>query len=157
MSSAIKAVAKLASLTANPYAYATWDDVLEIMPNLTDNEDAERIFNLFLNYSITAMVDPGLVTQWTFILSLNLLLHFMVEWLKGVESQTFKAADWLGKAGPIIEMVAEKVSLKFANSYDDPWETNLSQTEFGQEYLIIIRFVRTIIGIDGQGNLWASI
>lgn len=157
MSNAISAVKTLTALTADPYAYASWADVVIVMPNLLGNDDAERIFDLFLNYSITAMVDPGLVTQWTFILSLNLLLHFMTEWLKGVERQTFKAADWLGKSGPITAMEAEKVSLKFSDPKSDPWETNLSQTEFGQEYLVIIRFVRTIIGIDGQGNLWASI
>lgn len=142
---------------SDPYSYPTWDDAVAYIPNMEGDATAERLFNVFLT-SLPGLVDPSLVGQFTFQLSLNLTLHFMsLIWESG-RKPTFDAESYAGSTGAVTSIEGEKVSVKFHNGESkDPWESDLSQTEFGQIYLQLIKAIRTIIGIDGNGKMWASL
>lgn len=146
---------------SNPNQYATFEDAVALLPSLESNASAELLFDFFSS-TVSAFVDPGLVGQYTNILSMMLTLHFLDLFYKGESSATFTPNDWVAFSGSINGIEAEKVSLKFSGggesgNRDDVWESDLSQTKFGQTYLDYIKAIRTTIGIDGQGNLWACI
>jgi hypothetical protein len=142
---------------SDPYSYPTWEDAVAYIPNLENDATAERLFNVFLT-SMPGLVDPSLVGQHTFQLSLNLTLHFMsVLWGDGRKPK-FDAKGYAGVTGAVSSILGEKVQVTFQGSNrKDPWESDLSQTQFGLIYLDLIQAVRTIIGIDGQGKMWASL
>jgi hypothetical protein len=142
---------------SDPYSYPTWEDAVAYIPNLENDATAERLFNVFLT-SMPGLVDPGLVGEHTFQLSLHLTLHFMSSIWEGGRKPKFDAESYAGSTGAVTAIEGEKLSLKFHNGESkDPWESDLSQTQFGQIYLQMIKAVRTIIGIDGRGKMWASL
>ena len=144
------------NLTASPSDYPTWVDALEIFPNLTGDATAENLFNLFLA-SVKNMVDQGLCGEYTFILSFCLTMHFMSVLWDGGKAAVFDADEFTGTSGAVTSVEAEKVSVKFeGGAQRDAWESDLSQSEFGQIYLDMVKVMRAVVGIQG-GNLWASV
>lgn len=141
---------------ADQYSYATWADAEAYLPNIGGDANAERLFDIFMA-SMPAMVDPNLMGQFTNTLSLNLALHFVSVIWEGSLRDKFDASSYDGSTGPVAEIEGEQVRVKFSsNGRIDPWESDLTQTEFGQIYLLLVKSARTILGIDGKGKMWAS-
>lgn len=142
---------------ADNYSYATWEDAVEFIPNLENDPTANRLFETFMS-SMPAMVDPAVVGEFTNILSLNLGLHFMSVIWEGGRKDIFDAESYSGSTGAVAGIEGEKVSVKFGSTErKDPWESDLTQTQFGQTYLLLIKSIRTKIGINGKGKMWESL
>lgn len=142
---------------ADSYSYATWSDAVAFIPNLENDATAERLFNAFIP-SMSAMIDPSMTGEYTNILSLNLGLHFMSQIWEGGRKSVFDGEDYSASIGPVSGIEGEQVNIKFGSGKNmDEWESDLSKTEFGRTYLRLIKSIRTQIGINGRGKLWASI
>lgn len=146
---------------SNPYQYPTYQDLTTLVPSLANNAQVSTLFTSF-QAAASVYVDPNFAKQYTNVLSLYLVLHFITLFFKGITSATFDPFNFFTvSAGPAQEIEAERVKTKFAefksNSNDLDWEANLNRTVWGQLYLQTVYMVRKLFGVDGNGNLWSPL
>jgi hypothetical protein len=139
---------------SNPNSYAVWADAVAFVPSLDGDIVAENLFNIWIQ-TMPSFVDPSLAGNQTNILSLLLTLHFITIFYSGSKSVVFLPEDFVGTAGAIQGLVGEKVAIQYLKSAEmTVFQSDLSQTSYGQSFNTIVASLRAIIGIDGQGGLW---
>lgn len=141
-----------------PNQYPVFADAVNLVPSLQYNASAQNLFNFFLG-TVSGFVDPGFAQNNTNSLSLFLILHFMTLLYKSNSAAKFDPQNATAYTGAIMAIEGEKVGVTLAggNNREDAWETDLSQTIYGQMYLDYIYAIRNQVGIDGRGGLWASV
>lgn len=140
-----------------PNEYATWADAIAFTPSLDGNSVAQALFNIWIT-TMPAFVDPNLTGSQTNILSLLLTLHFITIFYDGSSATAFLPEDFVGTTGAIQSLLAEKVAITYLKSGQmTVFQSDLSQTSYGQSFNTLIASLRTIIGIDGLGNPWAQL
>lgn len=140
-----------------PNTYADWSDAIAFTPSLSGNIVAENLFNIWIT-TMPAFVDPNLCGDQTNILSLMLTLHFITIFYDGSTATAFLPEDFVGTTGAIQGLGAEKVSVQYLKGpVMTAFQADLSQTSYGQSFNTILASLRTIIGIDGRGGLWAAV
>ena len=143
-------------LPADPTQCATWADAIQVFPSLDGDTNAERMFNIHAQ-SVSAFVRSSHAQEYTWILTLSLQLHFMTVQLDAARDTTFDPDAYVGTSGPMNKLDAERVSISYSDGARmTQFESDLSQTEFGQVYLQYVKAVNIVKGL-ATGNMWIAV
>lgn len=142
-----------------PTEFSTYDDVIAFKPNVALIPNLEKLMGSVYKDLVTIQIDKSLSVEYTRTMSLLLYLHYItLLWEPYFTDPTqLDNGKWLGKGGAIQDVKARDVSISYQKLPEGTLEDAFfNQTEFGQEYLMMLKAQRQKIKIV-NGNFWVAI